>query len=150
MIRSKKKEKLQKTLVHATEVSVKFSEVDSLGIVWHGHYVRYFEDGREAFGKAYGIDYLTVYNNQYVTPIVKIDCNYKQVLRYGDNVIIETEYIPCDAARLNFNYRLLNAATKEVVVTGSTVQVFLNRDSFVLQLTNPTFFEEWKKKYSLD
>jgi acyl-CoA thioester hydrolase len=150
LIRSKKKEKLQKTLVHATEVSVKFSEVDSLGIVWHGHYVRYFEDGREAFGKAYGIDYLTVYNNQYVTPIVKIDCNYKQVLRYGDNVIIETEYIPCDAARLNFNYRLLNAATKEVVVTGSTVQVFLNRDSFVLQLTNPTFFEEWKKKYSLD
>jgi acyl-CoA thioester hydrolase len=150
LIQLNKKKKLQKKLVHATEVSVKFSEVDSLGIVWHGHYVRYFEDGREAFGKAYGIDYLTVYNNQYVTPIVKIDCNYKQVLRYGDNIIVETEYIPCDAARLNFNYRLLNAATKEVVVTGSTVQVFLNRDSFVLQLTNPAFFEEWKKKYSLD
>jgi acyl-CoA thioester hydrolase len=140
---------LQKTLKHVIEISVKFSEVDSLGIVWHGHYVRYFEDGREAFGKAFGMDYLTVYNNQYVTPIVKIDCNYKQVLRYGDSVIIETEYVPSEAARLNFNYRLLNAATGEVVVTGSTVQVFLNRDSFALQLTNPPFFEEWKKKHSL-
>ena len=140
---------MQKTLKHVTEISVKFSEVDSLGIVWHGHYVRYFEDGREAFGKAFGMDYLTVYNNQYVTPIVKIDCNYKQVLRYGDSVIIETEYVPGEAARLNFNYRLLNAATGEVVVTGSTVQVFLNRDSFALQLTNPPFFEEWKKKHSL-
>lgn len=138
---------MQKTLINATEISVKFSEVDSLGIVWHGHYVRYFEDGREAFGKAYGIDYLTVYNNQYVTPIVSIDCKYKQVLRYGDRVIIETEYIPSEAARLNFNYRLLNAATGEVVVTGSTVQVFLQRDNFMLQLTNPAFFEEWKKKY---
>jgi acyl-CoA thioester hydrolase len=68
-------------------------------------------------------------------------------LRYGDRVIIETEYIPSEAARLNFNYRLLNAATGEVVVTGSTVQVFLQRDNFMLQLTNPVFFEEWKKKY---
>lgn len=140
---------MQKTLKHATEINVKFSEVDSLGIVWHGHYVRYFEDGREAFGKAHGIDYLTVYNNEYVTPIVSIDCKYKQVLRYGDSVIIETEYMPSEAARLNFNYRLLNAATGEVVVTASTVQVFLSRDTFVLQLTNPPFFEEWKKKHSL-
>ena len=140
---------MQKTLIHATEIAVKFSEVDSLGIVWHGHYVRYFEDGREAFGKAYGLDYLTVYNNHYVTPIVSIDCKYKQVLRYGDSVIIETEYVPSEAARLHFNYRLLNAATREVVVTASTVQVFLARDSFMLQLTNPEFFEEWKKRHSL-
>jgi acyl-CoA thioester hydrolase len=27
------------------------------------------------------------------------------------------------------------------------VQVFLQRDNFMLQLTNPAFFEEWKKKY---
>lgn len=140
---------MQKTLIHTTEIAVKFSEVDSLGIVWHGHYVRYFEDGREAFGKAYGLDYLTVYNNHFVTPIVSIDCKYKQVLRYGDSVIIETEYVPSEAARLHFNYRLLNAATREVVVTASTVQVFLARDSFALQLTNPDFFEEWKKKHSL-
>lgn len=140
---------MQKTLTHTTEIAVKFSEVDSLGIVWHGHYVRYFEDGREAFGKAYGLDYLTVYNNHFVTPIVSIDCKYKQVLRYGDSVIIETEYVPSEAARLHFNYRLLNAATREVVVTASTVQVFLARDSFALQLTNPDFFEEWKKKHSL-
>ena len=137
----------QKNLKHATETEVKFHEVDSLGMVWHGHYVRYFEDGREAFGKAYGIDYLTIYKNKLVTPIVNINCDYKRFLRYGDKVIIETEYIPCDAAKLNFNYRLLNAASGEVVVVGSTVQVFLDSESFALQLTNPPFFEAWKKKY---
>ena len=35
---------LKNTIEHA----IKFSEVDSLRVVWHGHYVRYFEDGREA------------------------------------------------------------------------------------------------------
>ena len=136
-----------KTLSHTTETGVKFHEVDSLGMVCHGHYVRYFEDGREAFGKAYGIDYLTIYQNKLVTPIVNINCDYKRFLRYGDKVLIETEYVACDAAKMNFNYRLLNSITKEVVVTGSTSQVFLNSETFALQLTNPPFFEEWKKKH---
>ena len=140
---------MQKTLTHTTVVDVKFSEVDSLGIVWHGHYVRYFEDGREAFGKAFDLDYLTFYKNKFVTPVVNINCDYKRFLKYGDRVRIETRYVACDAAKINFNYRLLNAANDEVVVTGSTVQVFLSSDTLALQLTNPPFFEEWKRKYAL-
>ncbi|MFP3594736.1 acyl-CoA thioesterase, partial [Chryseobacterium sp. SIMBA_038] len=27
------------------EVRVRFNETDPLGIVWHGHYIVYFEDG---------------------------------------------------------------------------------------------------------
>ena len=30
---------------------VRFSEVDSMNVVWHGSYPLYFEDAREAFGK---------------------------------------------------------------------------------------------------
>jgi len=33
-----------------TETIIRFSEVDSMGVVWHGNYIKYFEDGREAFG----------------------------------------------------------------------------------------------------
>ena len=140
---------MQKTLKHTTEVDVKFNEVDSLGIVWHGHYVRYFEDGREAFGKAYDIDYLTFYKNKFVVPIVNVNCDYKRFLRYGDRLSIETEYVPCDAAKINFNYRLSNTTNGELIVTGSTVQVFLSSDTLALQLTNPAFFEEWKRKHAL-
>ena len=37
-----------KILSHQTQVRVRFSEIDSMHIVWHGEYLRYFEDGREA------------------------------------------------------------------------------------------------------
>ncbi|MCH5716298.1 acyl-CoA thioesterase [Niabella hibiscisoli] len=47
-----------RTLSHTIEVLIRFNEADPLGIVWHGHYVRYFEDGREAFGEQYGIGYM--------------------------------------------------------------------------------------------
>ena len=40
---------------------VRFDEVDALGIVWHGNYVKYLEDGREAWGRKYGIPYMTIY-----------------------------------------------------------------------------------------
>ena len=133
-------------LKHTTEVLVRFNEADPLGIVWHGHYIRYFEDGREAFGIANGIGYLEVYNRGYIIPVVSVHCEYKKSLRYGDKLVVETEYAPCDAARLHFNYRLYNSASREVVATGYSVQVFLSRQDSLLQLTNPPFFEEWKKE----
>ncbi|MFT4022221.1 MAG: acyl-CoA thioesterase [Flavihumibacter sp.] len=80
----------QPSLSHSIELAVRFNEADPLGIVWHGHYVRYFEDGREAFGQAYGLSYLDIYHNGYSVPIVKVQCDYKKSLRYGDSMLIET------------------------------------------------------------
>jgi acyl-CoA thioester hydrolase len=140
---------MQNELTDRTEVLVRFNEADPLGIVWHGHYVRYFEDGREAFGIRHGIGYLDFYNNGLVVPVVSIQCDYKRSLRYGDRVIVETQFNPCEAAKLHFSYRLYNAKNNELVATGSSVQVFLDRESSTLQLTNPPFFEAWKKRVGL-
>lgn len=127
------------------DLEVKFSEADPLGVVWHGHYIRYFEDGREAFGKKYGIGYLAFYKNGFVIPIVDIQCKYKRSLRYGDSVRVEVEFIPTEAAKMVFRYLLFNAGSGELVATGSSVQVFLDKEGSVLQLSTPSFFEDWKK-----
>lgn len=127
------------------DIEVKFSEADPLGVVWHGHYIRYFEDGREAFGKKYGIGYLAFYKNGFVIPIVDIQCKYKRSLRYGDSVRVEVEFIPTEAAKMVFRYLLFNAGSGELVATGSSVQVFLDKEGSVLQLSTPSFFEDWKK-----
>lgn len=140
---------MKKELSSKTEVLVRFNEADPLGIVWHGHYIRYFEDGREAFGNAHNLGYLEVFKLGFVIPVVSVQCDFKRSLRYGDKVIVETRFIPTDAAKLKFTYRLFNAANKELVATGSSVQVFLSREDSVLQLSNPPFFEEWKKKHNL-
>ena len=140
---------MEKELSVRTEIRVRFNEADPLGIVWHGHYIRYFEDGREAFGRIHGLGYLDVYSQGFVTPIVSANCDYKRSLRYGDTVVVETTYVNTEAAKLKFNYRLFNAKNNELVAIGSTTQVFLERMSSTLQLTNPPFFESWKKKYDL-
>jgi acyl-CoA thioester hydrolase len=105
--------------------------------------------GREAFGATHGLSYLDVYKQGFVTPIVSVQCDFKRSVRYGDKVIVETKYIPCEAARMEFTYRLYNAATGELAATGSSVQVFLDKEGSVLQLTNPPFFASWKRKHGL-
>jgi acyl-CoA thioester hydrolase len=140
---------MSKHLFEKISISVRFNESDPLGIVWHGHYIRYFEDGREAFGNKYGVGYLDFFDQGWVIPVVSIQCDYKLPLRYGEKVIVEVQYVPCEAAKLKFNYRLYNEKTGQLIATGSTVQVFLDRNTSVLHLTNPPFFEDWKRKQGL-
>lgn len=140
---------MQPVLSESTEVTVRFNEADPLGIVWHGHYIRYFEDGREAFGGKYRLRYLDIFEYGYTVPVVNVECNYKRSLRYGDTVLIETRYVPTAAAKIRFEYTLYNAATREVVCTGASVQVFLDKEQSALQLTIPPFFAEWKKMWGL-
>lgn len=138
-----------KKLSSRTEVLVRFNEADPLGIVWHGHYIRYFEDGREAWGNMHGLGYLDVYKKGFVIPIVSVHCEFKRSLRYGDRVIVETKFVPCEAAKMKFTYRLFNAVTNELVATGSSMQVFLEKENSILQLNNPPFFADWKKDHGL-
>ncbi len=140
---------MKKELSNRVEVMVRFNEADPLGVVWHGHYIRYFEDGRESFGKGHGLGYLDMYRAGFLTPVVSVQCDYKKPLRYGDSVIVETIFVPCDAAKIKFRYRLYHATTGDLLAVGSSVQVFLDKADSVLQLNNPPFFENWKQQQAL-
>ena len=135
-------------LTDTTTIKVRFSEVDFMQIVWHGQYIRYFEDGREAFGKRYGMSYMDVYRSGFMLPIVSLDCQYKMPLSVEDEAIIETRYINTDAAKVVFEYTIFRASDKSIVATGSSVQVFLNLNR-ELELVNPPFYLDWKKKWGI-
>jgi len=135
-------------LTSTIEIPVRFSEVDSMQIVWHGHYVKYMEEGREDFGRKFGINYMLIKANGYMAPVVKLTCDYKKALSYDDQVIVETRYVDSPAAKITYSFKIYRASDKELVATGESVQVFLDMDR-ELVLTIPPFFEAWKKKWGL-
>jgi acyl-CoA thioester hydrolase len=136
-------------LSEQTEVVVRFNEADPLGIVWLGHYLRYFDDGREAFGIAHGISYLDCQRNGIAVPVVSVQCDYVRPLRYGDRVSVQTRYIDTAAAKLIFEYKIFETSNQALVAKGSSVQVFVDFKSFELRLTLPPFIEAWKRKHNL-
>lgn len=129
------------------EIRVRFVETDPLGIVWHGNYIQYFEDGREAFGRHHGISYLDQKEQGFTSPIVKSSCEHRLPLRYGDVATIKTIFVDSPAAKMIFRYEIYNPKG-QVACTGETVQVFLGNDG-ELSLLIPEFFKQWKKKVGL-
>lgn len=89
-----------------TDIIVRFSDVDSLGMVWHGNYIRYFEDAREKFSDLFQLSYLEVYNQGYITPIVHVNIDYKSPLKYGDKAYIKLAYVDAEAAKIIFDYKI--------------------------------------------
>ena len=138
----------QKFRSHEVQLKVPFHDLDPLQIVWHGNYVKYMEDGREAFGKEYDLGYMNFFNAELIVPIVKIDINYKKDLRYEDSILIETRFVDSPAAKIIFEYKIYNMGNDELVTTGSTTQVFLNKERQLL-LNTPPMFEEWKRRWKL-
>ena len=138
---------MKKEISFTSEVRVRFTETDPLGIVWHGNYIQYFEDGREAFGRHHGISYLDQEKHKFSTPIVKSSCEHKLPLRYGDVATIKTTYVDSEAAKMIFKYEILNPEGK-VVCTGQTIQVFVELFG-EMSLEIPDYFKEWKQKVGL-
>ncbi len=130
-----------------TPFQVRFNETDAIGIVWHGNYIIYFEDGREAFGKQHGISYLEVQQQGYTTPIVKSVCEHKLPLKYGDTGVIETTFVDTPAAKMIFKFKIFNQHG-QLVCTGESVQVFVQADGN-MALSLPPFYEDWKRKVGL-
>ncbi len=131
-----------------TKIKVRFSEVDSLRIVWHGNYFKYFEEAREAFGNKYNISYLDFLNQKIYAPLVHVDCDYKQPLVYGDEAIVKATYEDCETAKIIFNFQIFRKSDAKLMATGQSVQVFLNANRELI-LTMPPFIIEWKQKWGL-
>lgn len=137
--------KLQAT----ARIEVRFNECDPLGIVWHGNYVNYFQEGREAFGKKYDLNYMEMYLQGYATPIVHLSADFRQALQYKDIALVETTLCATDAAKIIFDYTIRNEKTGNIICKGTTTQVFVFSKTMELSLVVPPVFADWKKQNGL-
>ena len=130
------------------EFDIRFSEVDSMQIVWHGSYALYFEDAREEFGRKFHLEYMRMYEFGFYAPLVEFKVNYKQPLKYQDKAKIVITFRNTESAKLIFDYEIYNTKTNVLCATGHTVQVFLDTN-YQLLWTLPPFIREWKKMNGL-
>jgi acyl-CoA thioester hydrolase len=134
-----------KILKAEKEISVRFSEVDSMNIVWHGSYALYFEDAREAFGAKYGLAYMDIAGNDYYAPLVDLRFKYKKPMLYGQKFRIEITYRNTQAAKIIFDYAIYDIDDNSLIASGYSVQVFIDKH-YRLLWTNPEFYEQWRIK----
>ncbi|MBU0483432.1 MAG: acyl-CoA thioesterase [Proteobacteria bacterium] len=133
-------------LIVKTKRRVRFEEVDMLGIVWHGNYVSFLDDGRVALGDRFpAVSYARMQEERMAAPIVQLHIDYQAPLIFGDIMQIETTLHWTDALRLNFSYRI----TKEdgrPAIKAYTVQLFTDLQGAVL-LIPPVWVTEFREQW---
>lgn len=123
---------------------VRFSEIDSMRRVWHGQYITYFEDGREAFGRQFsGIGYADMQREGIYAPIYDVKLRCLAPLCLDDEFTVHTRYVYHPGARLDFEYTICRASDGEVCCKGATTQLFIDRDGELMTLA-PAFFQQWQ------
>ena len=135
-------------LIARKQLDIRFSEVDSMNIVWHGSYPLYFEDAREAFGEKYGLGYLTIFSKGYYATLVELSFKYKSPIVYGMKPVIQITYIPTESAKIVFEYEIIDEGKNVVLATGRSVQVFMDKQ-YQLVWETPAFYREWKIKWEV-
>lgn len=124
---------------------VRFEEVDSIKMVWHGRYPSYFEDGRIAFGDKYGLAYSSFVEYQVMAPIAQMHLDFKSPLRFDEIMTIETQLHWNEAMRLDFSY-IIKDSNNKLSATGYTVQLLVEPDGTVL-FAAPEWIVEFRKKW---
>ena len=87
-------------------VPVHFSDVDSMKLVWHGHYLRYCEDAREAYCAARGLSYKTMEDEGCVAPVARLQIEYLAPARMGYHLLVRCGRQPGTEPYLNLVYEI--------------------------------------------
>jgi acyl-CoA thioester hydrolase len=108
--------------LHAeVNLEIPFHDVDSMGIVWHGHYLKYFELARTALMRRVGLDVADMYASGCAWPVVTCEVKYIRPLRYGQKIQVEARLEDYDC-RLRISYVIRDPESGERLTRASTTQ----------------------------
>jgi acyl-CoA thioester hydrolase len=105
---------------------VRFPEVDSYGVVWHGHYVQYFEVARNALCAAFGLTPADALAHGYKVPITRVSMDLKRPARLDDRLSVTALLASPETAKLSMAYEIRREATGDLLASGATEQVILD------------------------
>jgi len=123
------------------EVLVPFFDVDSMDVVWHGHYIKYFEVARCALLERIGHNYIQMRDAGYAWPIIDVQLRYIRGACFNQRILVRADLVEWEN-RLKINYLISDAETGERMTRGSTVQVAVEIASREMLLASPKVFVE--------
>src|SRR5262249_38186076 len=113
------------------EIPVRFAECDSYGVVWHGHYVLYLEQAREALTARPGFTAARALAMGYKVPVTRMELRYRAPARADQTLRVTARLRPPNVARFVLDYEV-RTDTGELLVSAETEQVVLNAEGELL------------------
>ncbi|MEP2935060.1 MAG: thioesterase family protein [Gilvibacter sp.] len=113
---------------HSCILRVRYGETDQMGVVYHGAYPAYFEQGRTEWLRELGVTYRWMEENRIMLPVVEISIKYTKPARYDDLLKVTTQLRENPTYKITFDYELFDDQN-ESLATAFTTLVFINMDT---------------------
>ena len=124
-----------------TEILVPFFDVDTMHVVWHGHYVKYLEVARCALLDQIGHNYTAMLESGYAWPVIDMQLRYVRGATFGQTLNVRASLVEWES-RLKVNYLITDLVSGERLTRASTVQVAVEIASREMQLASPKVFTD--------
>lgn len=123
------------------ELEIPFHDVDSMGITWHGNYLRYFEIARCKLLDRFDYGYSRMQESGYAWPIVDLQLKYVKPSRFEQKIRVSAALVEWEN-RLKINYQICDATSGERLTKGYTIQAAVDMQTQELCLVTPLVFRE--------
>ncbi|MCX7908637.1 MAG: acyl-CoA thioesterase [Ignavibacteria bacterium] len=125
-------------LSFVTNERVRYADVDKMGVVYNGNYLRFFEIGRTELMRHFGIPYSEVEKQGYLLPLIEAKIVWKGSAKYDDVLEITTLFNSKEInSTIRFDYEI--RVDGKIIVNGYTVHSFVRADNF-RAVKPPSFF----------
>ncbi|HYW79234.1 MAG TPA: thioesterase family protein [Thermoguttaceae bacterium] len=118
------------------EILVPFHDVDSMNIVWHGHYAKYLEIARCALLDQFQYGYKEMFASGYAWPVIDMHIRYPKPVRFGQVIVVHAKIVEY-ANRLVVDYEIRDKETAERLTKARTVQVAVDMATGEMLLASP-------------
>jgi acyl-CoA thioester hydrolase len=118
------------------EIEVPFHDVDMVGIVWHGHYAKYFELARCALLETFNYNYMQMMASGYGWPVIDLRLRYVKPAQFGQKIRVRATLLEWEN-RLRIEYLVSDAVSGERLTKGETVQVAVHAATREMCLVSP-------------
>ena len=111
---------------------------DHAGVMWHGTYFNWLEEGRiDALSKA-GINYVNLTKKGFELPLIDTSIKYISPLFLGDKITIETIFKISKSPKIKIHSKFLNKSNK-VLTIAEVNMVLINKNSFSIIRERPDY-----------
>lgn len=131
---------------HSAEYEIPFFDVDSMEIMWHGHYVKYLEMARCAFLEQIHYTYDVMKQHGYGYPIVQLDVKYIRPALFRQKIRVNVALVEYESS-IRFDYTIVDATTGQKLTTASTTQVAVEIESKEMQFQTPLSWQQAVENY---
>lgn len=127
---------------HDIVLEIPFHDVDAMEVVWHGHYVKYFEIARCALLETIDYNYPQMKESGYAWPVIDVHVRYAQPARFGQKIVVTATLVEWEN-RLKIKYLIREQAGGRRLTVGSTTQAAIDMKTGELCfLSPPVLFEK--------